>query len=178
MPISGGVSYETVPIEKERGISPGSLALSLGGTSVPRSVADVGGAGMRLVLTSAGFENQAVADAFIGMLGKPAEVAKVLFIPTAAQSEEALYYVEKCKRELKAAGIHRDNLYIYDLDRRMEGEELRGYDAVYVCGGDTRHLLRRVKRVNLTELGHPIPGCTRGSARAASSRRRRWTSGE
>ena len=101
---------------------------------------------MRLLLTSAGFESQAAAEAFMGLLGKPAKEARVLFIPTAAQSEEALYYVEKCKKELRAAGINRDNLHIYDLDLRMAGDEIGGYDAVYVCGGDTRHLLKRVKR--------------------------------
>lgn len=101
---------------------------------------------MILLLTSAGFENQAVADAFKGMLSKPVDVAKVLFIPTGAQNEEALHYVDKCRKELRAAGISRNNLHVYDLDRRMPEEELRGYDAVYVCGGDTRYLLKRVKR--------------------------------
>jgi len=106
---------------------------------------------MRLLLTSAGFESQAVADVFKDMLTKPAAAAKVLFIPTAAQSEEALRYVEKCRKELRAAGVHRDNLCVYDLDRRMPAAELRGYDAVYVCGGDTRYLLRRVKRAGFAE---------------------------
>jgi peptidase E len=113
---------------------------------------------MKLLLTSAGFGNQAVAEAFAAMLGKPPAVAKVLFIPTAAQSEEALQCVEKCKKELLSAGIERYNIHVYDLDRRMEDGELRGYDAVYICGGDTRYLLKRVKRAGFDKALASYPG--------------------
>ena len=140
---------------------------------------------MRLLLTSAGFENQAVAEVFAAMLDRPAAVAKVLFIPTAAQSEEALHYVEKCKKELIAAGIGRSNLYIYDLDHRIKTEELIGYDVVYVCGGDTRYLLKRVKRAKfdkiLTSYGGVYVGVSAGSLITAKHidpyTRRAWTKG-
>jgi len=101
---------------------------------------------MKLLLTSAGFANQAAAEAFTRLVEKPASELRVLFIPTAAQSGEALRYVDTCRKELLGAGIDRSNIHIYDLDRRMTEVELGEYDAVYVCGGDTRYLLKRVKR--------------------------------
>lgn len=122
---------------------------------------------MKLLLTSAGFENQAVAEAFTGMLSKPASISKVLFIPTAAQTGEALSYVEKSRKELLKAGIDRNNIHIYDLERRMDGAELKKYDVVYVCGGNTRHLLRRVKRSGfdkiLISFGGVYVGASAGS---------------
>jgi peptidase E len=107
---------------------------------------------MTLLLTSAGFQNQAVAEAFVGLLDRSAGQTKVLFIPTAAQSEETLFYVDKAKKNLQAAGIVRNNIHIYDLDRSMDGEELGGYGAVFVCGGDIRYLLRKVKRAKFDRI--------------------------
>ena len=43
---------------------------------------------MKLMLTSAGFENDIIGKKFLDLLNKPVALAKVLFIPTASRTKE------------------------------------------------------------------------------------------
>ncbi|MCL2003487.1 MAG: Type 1 glutamine amidotransferase-like domain-containing protein [Oscillospiraceae bacterium] len=104
-----------------------------------------------VLLTSAGFEDSEerqkprIAARFLNMLGKPARDAKVLFIPAAAIDDEAKRMADWCFDELTRLGIPPENITVYNLDGGMTADEAMRYDAVYFTGGDTGHLLRRVK---------------------------------
>lgn len=93
-----------------------------------------------------------ILQRFWDMLGKPANQAKVLFIPTAANSDESRPAAGKCFAELLSAGILPNNLHVYDLDGTMTSEEAMKYDAVYITGGDTAHLLKRMKETGFAEI--------------------------
>jgi len=93
-----------------------------------------------------------VLDRFLSMLGMPAARAKVLFIPTAAVSDESRPYAGKCFAELLSAGIAPNNIRIYDIDGTLTLEQAMEYDAVYITGGDPGHLLRRVKETGFDEI--------------------------
>ncbi len=95
-------------------------------------------------MTSAGFESPAVMEKFLELLGKAPKEAKALFIPTAAIDDGAKAVLPKCWGDLINAGVPEPNITVYDLDRPMTAEELKGFDAVYVCGGTTEYLLERV----------------------------------
>ena len=41
-------------------------------------------------------------------------------------------------------GIQDKNIKVYDLHKGMDSDELRQYDVVYLCGGETQYLLRRI----------------------------------
>jgi len=86
------------------------------------------------------------------MLDMPASQAKVLFIPTAACSDESRPYAGKCFAELLSAGIAPNNIRIYDIDGSLTLEQAMQYDVVYVTGGDTSHLLRRMKETGFDEI--------------------------
>jgi len=89
---------------------------------------------------------------FWDMLGKPAAQAKVLFIPTAANSDESRPAAGKCFAELLCAGIAPNHIQIYDIDGTLALEQAMLFDAIYFTGGDTRHLLRRMKETGLDEI--------------------------
>ncbi|MCK4259329.1 MAG: Type 1 glutamine amidotransferase-like domain-containing protein [Halanaerobiales bacterium] len=102
---------------------------------------------VNLLLTSAGFENPKIGDEFIRLIGKPPSDIRVLFIPTAAINEEQLKFVEESKFELLKVGIMEDNIHTFNLDRVVTYDKVAKYDSIYVCGGNTLHLLNKIKDI-------------------------------
>lgn len=99
---------------------------------------------MRVLLTSAGLETEKIKEYFVNMIGKDMALVKALFIPTAAIDAGAIEVLPKCMNDLLKCGIQNKNIKVYDLHIGMEMDELRQYDVVYLCGGDTTYLLERV----------------------------------
>lgn len=105
---------------------------------------------MKILLTSAGFNNKRIGQKFLELLGKPACDAKVLFIPKAATAainewDGATHYVEECKKELIEHGIAEENLCTYEFEYRMSEDEALSYDVIYFTGGYTHYLLAAIK---------------------------------
>ena len=86
------------------------------------------------------------------MLDKPAREARVLFIPTAAIDDEAKRMVGKCRDELLNAGILPDRIDVYDMDGNLCAEAALEYDVLYFTGGDTAHLLRRIRETGFDDI--------------------------
>lgn len=105
-----------------------------------------------VLLTDSGWRGGAILQRFWDMLGKPAAQAKVLFIPTAANSAESRPAAGKCFAELLSAGISPNNMRIYDIDGSLSVDEAMKFDAIYVAGGDTAHLLKRMKETGFDEI--------------------------
>lgn len=99
---------------------------------------------MRVLLTSAGLETEEIQAYFMDMVSKETDVVKALFIPIAAIDAEAIAVLPKCMNDLLKCGIKNENIEVYDLHSGMGMEELRQYDIVYLCGGKTQYLLRRI----------------------------------
>lgn len=99
---------------------------------------------MRVLLTSAGLETEEIKEYFVDMTGKDMSSVKALFIPTAAIDAGAIEVLPKCMNDLLKCGIQNKNIKVYDLHRGMDFEELRQYDLVYLCGGNTNYLLERI----------------------------------
>lgn len=106
---------------------------------------------MNVLLTSCGLETQAIADAFLELLPVKPAAARVLFIPTAARDPDAIEVLPKCLNDLLKIGIPRENITVHDLHDPIEGPLSKQWDAVYLCGGDTRYLLRRVNEQGFRE---------------------------
>lgn len=118
----------------------------------------------RLLLTSTGFSNKRFASLFLEKINKKAADIKVIFIPTAAIDDGAKEMLPYCFQDLTSIGILPENIFIYELrylisqgnNRNKSNiprnfhlltvEELKDYDAIYFCGGDTRHLLNEINR--------------------------------
>lgn len=106
---------------------------------------------MRVLLTSAGFETEEIQRYFMDMAGKDMAEIRALFIPTAAINAGAIEVLPKCMHDLLKCGIPEGNIRVYDLHADMESGELRQYDVVYLCGGDTRYLLERMNGTGFGE---------------------------
>ena len=99
---------------------------------------------MRVLLTSAGLETEEIKEYFMNMLGKDMSSVKALFIPTAAIDADAIEALPKCMHDLLKCGIPNKNIKVYDLHIGMDFDQLRQYDVVYLCGGNTTYLLERI----------------------------------
>lgn len=99
---------------------------------------------MRVLLTSAGLETKEIQDYFVGLMDRDMVSVKALFIPVAAVNAGAIAVLPKCMNDLLKCGVQEENIKVYDMHEGMGIEELRQYDMVYLCGGETRYLLQRI----------------------------------
>lgn len=112
----------------------------------------------RVLLTSAGWSDDVtgikdgIRRCFLKMLDKPTSEVKVLFITTAAISEEARLMVGKCRKELMETGIQQVNIIEYDIDDLLTPDEAMVYDVIYFTGGNTGYLLSRIKETRFDEI--------------------------
>lgn len=102
-----------------------------------------------ILLTSTGFENKNIENKFLELLNKDVETAKVLFIITAAIDIDSVKILSKCADDLLNCGIKNDNITVYNMHKPIEKEEIKKFDAIYVCGGSTKYLIERMNEVNL-----------------------------
>ncbi|MCL2406269.1 MAG: Type 1 glutamine amidotransferase-like domain-containing protein, partial [Defluviitaleaceae bacterium] len=100
----------------------------------------------KILLTSAGFETEAIKTAFLGFLDKPVINAKVLFIPTAANNAGAIAFLPKCMNDLLKVGFLAENIHVFDLHRSLSLEEISIYDAIYFTGGSPPYLMERINK--------------------------------
>lgn len=105
---------------------------------------------MKLLLTSAGFLNKEVSGAFLKLLNKPAGQVHVIFIPTASRTKEELKYVAESRRELIGLGI--GDIVTLNLDRPVTANEIKDADVIYVCGGNTFYLLKKMRESGLDKI--------------------------
>jgi len=106
-----------------------------------------------IILTSAGFTNKNIEEKFLSLVNVPNDKIKAIFISTAAITEDAKMWIPICKNELLDAGLLKDNIVTYDLDRIMSCDEICNFNAIYVCGGTSKHLL---SKMNETKFNIPL----------------------
>lgn len=106
---------------------------------------------MRLLLSSAGLENETIQSFFMSLVGKDMAQVRALFIPTAAINPGAIAVLPKCMNDLLKCGIPEENITVFDLHQNMGLEELKKYDLVYLTGGSTAYLLERINETGFRE---------------------------
>lgn len=99
-----------------------------------------------LLLTSAGFKNPRIGTEFLRLVARSASSVRVLMIPTAAITDEQRKYVEISKAELLDMGIQEENMMQIPLGEPAYYAPMADSHALYVCGGDTPHLLKEIVR--------------------------------
>ena len=105
----------------------------------------------KILLTSTGFDNENIKNKFLALLDRDIKNVKVLFIITAAIDPEAIRVLPYCLDDLSKCGILDENIRIYDMHKSLSVKEISEYDAIYVCGGDTEHLVERINEINFKE---------------------------
>lgn len=98
---------------------------------------------MKLLLTSNGLKNKEVADAFLRLIDKPINQVHVICVPTASRNEQELQYVNQSRQELIRLGI--DSMTTLNLDHSIHPNEIKNADVIYVCGGNTFYLLKKIR---------------------------------
>ena len=99
---------------------------------------------MRVLLSSAGLENETIQSFFVSLVGKDMAQVRALFIPTAAIDPGAIAVLPKCMNDLLKCGIPEENITVFDLHKGMCLAELEQFDLVYLTGGRTAYLLQRI----------------------------------
>lgn len=99
---------------------------------------------MNVLLTSCGLETKKIEETFLKMLPKSPDKCKAIFIPTAANSPDAIAVLPKCLEDLLKCGILRENIFVYDLYDGIAEDICQTYDIIYLCGGSPSYLLRRI----------------------------------
>ena len=91
---------------------------------------------------------------FKAMLQKPFSETAVLFIPTAAMENEskAKAITNRLKNELLAMGILPDNITIHDIDGSLSEEDAMKFDVIYLTGGRTPYLAKRVREAGFDKI--------------------------
>ena len=107
---------------------------------------------MKLILTSTGLANKKIKHHFLQIINKPVSQIKIIFVPTASRSKEELKYVDKSKRELLDLGILENNIKTLNLDKPFSFQEVEDFDVIYVCGGNTFYLLKKVRETGFDKI--------------------------
>lgn len=105
----------------------------------------------KILLTSTGFNNKNIENKFIELLNKKVEDSKILFIITAANDPGAVRILSSCLDDLTNCGICDENIIVCDMHKKMGYNDIKNYDAIYVCGGSTKYLVDRIDELNFKD---------------------------
>ncbi len=106
----------------------------------------------KLLLTSTGLANQNITNQFLQIIDKPVSQIKIIFVPTASRTDEELKYVDESKKELLDLGILENNIKTLNLDKLVSFDEVEDFDVIYICGGNTFYLLKKVRETGFDKV--------------------------
>ena len=105
---------------------------------------------MKLLLTSQGFEeNIEIGKELLKLVGKKPSNIKVFLVSTADKNDQEWQWVKYTVKQLEKIGISSKNISIFSLNRKINKEELKDIDVVYVCGGNTFLYLDGIRKTGL-----------------------------
>lgn len=98
----------------------------------------------KMILTSAGFDNPRIAELTINLLSEHISQSKVLFITSAAETDEQIKMLSLCKQEILDLGVTEKQIDTYDFEYLLTPKEIVHYNLMYVAGGSTKKLLDKM----------------------------------
>jgi len=115
-----------------------------------------------VLLTDSGFylsnelskPNAPLINRLRDMVGKSFADATVLLIPTAAKQDEAKAQAitHRLRNELLAMNFQPCNITIYDIDGTLSEADVLQYDMMYITGGKTPYLAKRVREADFDKI--------------------------
>lgn len=98
----------------------------------------------KLLLTSHGFSDEPVRQAFLKLLDKPAKELAVAIITTASvEHKEDNKYAVSTKEYFEGMGFKEVNFIDVEFD---DPNKLKEFDVIYINGGNTFYLLHHLKK--------------------------------
>ncbi len=101
----------------------------------------------KLLLTSAGFLNPKIAEEFLKLTND--KEAKILMVAY-AQDDNEQFYVNESKKELEELGF--GDIFVLNMDEFSDISSLKDFDVIYVCGGNTYSILKKMKEFGLDKF--------------------------
>ena len=99
---------------------------------------------MKLILTSRDFQNENSKKVIVENIPKPIEDAKILFVPNEKASKRTLAS-DLFYQRLMRYGFKRENIRVFDYYNTEEYFGLTDLDILYIGGGNTFEMLKRIK---------------------------------
>lgn len=107
---------------------------------------------MSLLLTSSGLDNKKVQNEFLKLLDGKSEKQKVLII-FGVKTKFEIDYFNESKKELIDLEILKGNLIEANINENISGKDFKeDFDVVYLCGGNTFHILDRLRKTGFDKL--------------------------
>lgn len=104
----------------------------------------------KIILSSDGITSKKIAKEFFNLLEKKPSKANVLLVHS-AKSKEDFGYLKEAEDELVKIGINRKKLIYFDLNKNHLSVPVN-FDVMYFCGGNTYHILNRIRKLGLDKL--------------------------
>lgn len=103
---------------------------------------------IKLFLTSTGLSNQRIINEFLKILKRGPENTKALIVAY-GQNDIERFYIEQAKKEVENIGLNTTVLNLQDL---FKIEDLQDFDVIYVCGGNTFSILKKMRETHVDEF--------------------------
>lgn len=126
---------------------------------------------MKLLLTSEGFYNQSIKQAFCEMLPKPIEETKIILVTTAANARpsDKRWLISLMNQLVSMKFKSIDVMDFAGLSKEQWLPRLNNSDVIFFSGGDSVHLMSKIRKEGLEEelqtllLGRIFVGNSAGS---------------
>ncbi len=108
---------------------------------------------MKLLLTSEGWEkNLTIGKEFLKLFNKKPSEIKIFFVITPLKFPKRNKYIKRLFKKLKVVNIPEKNITFFKLDRKVNKNDLKDMDVVFIFGGNTFDYLDRIRKTGLDKL--------------------------
>jgi dipeptidase E len=105
---------------------------------------------MKLLLTSAGWwKNPKIGKEFLKLVNKKPSEIRIFFVITPVKHLKRNKYILRQFRKFKGIKIPEQNITFFQLNRKIEKDELKNTDVIFVFGGNTFDYLDRIRKTGL-----------------------------
>ena len=105
---------------------------------------------MKLLLTSAGWWKEIkIGKEFLRLANKNPSEIRIFLVFTPLKNFKKNKYILRALRQLRGIGILEENIWFFQLNRKVKNSDLKDIDAIYVLGGNTFDYLHRIRKTGL-----------------------------
>jgi dipeptidase E len=105
---------------------------------------------MKLLLTSAGWwKNPKIRKEFLKLVNKKPSEIRIFFVITPVKYLKRNKYILRQFRKFKGIKIPEQNITFFQLNRKIEKDDLKNTDVIFVFGGNAFDYLDRIRKTGL-----------------------------
>lgn len=100
---------------------------------------------MKLFLTSTGLSNSKIIEEFLRILKRSPEDTRALVVAY-GQNDIERFYIDEARKQVENTGV---NVTVLNMQDSFRIEDLPDFDVVYVCGGNTFSILKKMRETKI-----------------------------